>query len=132
MSSLRTWCMRALAAMVLLAVTLPASAQPLNDLPNPYLTVENHFEMPPGRTWGATSAVDIDPDGASIWVAERCGANNCAGSDLPAVLRFDADGNLVRSFGAGLFIFPHRFHDAAGNVYGAEVGPRALKKYVTR
>ena len=118
MSSLRTCCIRGLAAMVLLAGTLPASAQPLNDLPNPYLTVENHFKMPPGRTWGSTSAVDIDPDGASIWVAERCGANNCAGSDLPAVLRFDADGNLVRSFGAGLFIFPHGFHvDADGNVW---------------
>ena len=117
MSSLRTWCIRGLATLVLPAAG-SAGAQPLNDLPNPYLTIENHFEMPDGRTWGSTSAVDIDPDGASIWVAERCGANNCAGSDLPAVLKFDADGNLVRSFGGGLFIFPHGFHvDADGNVW---------------
>ena len=107
MSSLRARCMCGLAMLVLLAGAVPAGAQPLNDLPNPYLTIENHFKMPPGRAWGATSAVDIDPDGASIWVAERCGANNCAGSDLPVVLKFDAAGNLVRSFGAGLFIFPH-------------------------
>ena len=118
MSELPTWCVRGLAAAVLLAGAGLAGAQPLNDLPNPYLTIENHFEMPAGRTWGATSAVDIDPDGASIWVAERCGANNCAGSDLPAVLKFDAAGNLVRSFGGGLFIFPHGFHvDADGNVW---------------
>lgn len=117
MSSLRTWC-SGLATLVLLAGALPAGAQPLNDLPNPYATIENHFEMPAGRTWGSTSAVDVDPDGTSIWVAERCGANNCAGSDLPAVLKFDADGNLVHSFGGGLFIFPHGFHvDADGNVW---------------
>ena len=118
MSTLLTRCMLGLATLVLLAGAVPAGAQPLNDLPNPYLTIENHFKLPPGRTWGATSAVDIDPDGVSIWVAERCGANNCAGSDLPVVLKFDADGNLLRSFGAGLFIFPHGFHvDADGNVW---------------
>ena len=48
-------------------------------LPNPYRTVENWAKMPEGRTWGATSAVDIDPDGTSIWVAERCGAEHLLG-----------------------------------------------------
>ena len=97
---------------------MPVLAQPLNNLPNPYRTIENYFKMPDGRTWGATSAVDIDPDGVSIWVAERCGANNCADSALPVVLKFNAAGNLVRSFGSDMFIFPHGFHvDAAGNVW---------------
>ena len=45
--------------------------------------------------------VDIDRDGASVWVADRCGANpdtppgespfqydSCAGSKLPPVLKF--------------------------------------------
>ncbi len=75
------------------------ASQPVNDRPNPYTTVDNHFKMPEGRTWGSTSAVDIDipdpqatPSGTSA-----------------------AEGVAV---------------DAAGNVYGAEVGPRALKKYV--
>ena len=57
----------------------PAAAQtgprPTNDLPNPYRTIDGWARMPAGRTWGATSAVEIDPDGTSIWVAERCGAN---------------------------------------------------------
>ena len=92
--------------------------QPVNDLPNPYRTVENWAKMPEGRTWGATSAVDIDPDGKSIWVGERCGANTCAGSDLPVILKFDATGKLVKSFGAGMFIFPHGVHvDRQGNVW---------------
>jgi len=95
-----------------------SSVQPVNDLPNPYQTVENWAKMPEGRAWGATSAVEIDPDGKSIWVAERCGANTCAGSNLPAVLKFDETGKLVKSFGAGMFIFPHGIHvDRQGNVW---------------
>jgi sugar lactone lactonase YvrE len=74
--------------------------------------------MPEGRTWGATSAVEIAPDGKSIWVGERCGANTCAGSSLPALLRFDENGTLATSFGAGMFVFPHGIHvDRGGNVW---------------
>lgn len=98
--------------------------QPTNDAPNPYTTIENHFKMPAGRTWGSTSAVDIDKDGKSIWVAERCGANSCwdqsAGkaSPLDIVLKFDADGTLLTSFGQGMFVFPHGIHvDSDGNVW---------------
>ena len=104
-----------------------ASAQTVatNDLPNPYRTVENYAKMPAGRTWGSTSAVDIDPNGRSIWVAERCGTNSCAGSDLDPILKFDASGNLVTSFGAGMFIFPHGIHvDSDGNIWVADAqGP---------
>src|SRR3989442_322215 len=64
-----------------------SDAPPVNDMPNPYRTVENWAKMPEGRKWGATSAVEIDLDGKSIWVAERCGANTCAGSNLPTVLK---------------------------------------------
>jgi DNA-binding beta-propeller fold protein YncE len=100
-----------LAAVVLLSA--PVLAQE-----NPYRTVENWAQLPAGRTWGSTSAVDIDRDGKSVWVAERCGANSCVGSNLPTVLKFDASGKLVTSFGAGMFIFPHGIHvDRDGNVW---------------
>ena len=93
-------------------------AQEPNSQPNPYQTVENWAKLPAGRTWGSTSAVEIDRDGKSIWVGERCGANTCATSDLPAILKFDADGKLVTSFGAGMFMFPHGMHvDTEGNVW---------------
>ncbi len=107
---------------VIVAVTLAslgrADAQPANSQPNPYQTVANWAKMPEGRTWGATSAVEVDRDGRSIWIAERCGANTCAGSSLPVVLKFDASGQLVTSFGAGMFVFPHGIHvDGDGNVW---------------
>jgi DNA-binding beta-propeller fold protein YncE len=108
-----------------LAPLHPWTLAPLqsNSAPNPYQTIEGWAKMPEGRTWGATSAVDIDPDGKSIWVAERCGANRClsaAGefSPLDVVLKFDATGKLVRSFGAGMFVFPHGIHvDRDGNIW---------------
>src|SRR5471030_1736040 len=101
-----------------------ASVAPTNDLPNPYQTVSNYFKLPAGRTWGSTSAIEIDKDGASIWVAERCGANSCADpatgamSPLDPVLKFDASGKLVKSFGAGLIAFAHGIHvDRDGNIW---------------
>jgi sugar lactone lactonase YvrE len=83
-----------------------AADEPVNNLPNPYQTITGWFHLPEGRTMGSTSAVDIDSKG-HIWVAERCGKNSCAGSTLDPVLEFDSDGKLLKSFGSGMFIFPH-------------------------
>ena len=91
---------------------------PVNDLPNPYTTVEGWAKLPDGRTWGSLSAVEIDRDGASIWVAERCTRNSCLDSPLDPVMKFDASGKLVTSFGAGMMIFPHGIYvDRDGNVW---------------
>jgi sugar lactone lactonase YvrE len=105
-------------------LTAQSGVAPVNDLPNPFQTIEGHFKMPAGRTWGSTSAVDVAPDGKTIWVAERCGANTCwdaqAGKMSPSdvVLKFDESGKLLASFGAGLFVFPHGIHvDRQGNVW---------------
>ncbi len=84
-----------------------ANMAPINSAPNPYTTVVDWAKMPEGRTWGSSSAVDIDRDGKSIWVAERCGTNNCATSTLDPVLKFDSNGTLVAHFGAGLILSPH-------------------------
>src|SRR3954470_9234064 len=113
---------------VLLVVPVLAVAQdagqPTNDAPNNYTTIKDYFKLPEGRTWGSTSAVDVDKDGTSIWVAERCGQNSCLDratgkmSDVPTVLKFDASGKLMKSFGAGMLIFPHGIHvDREGNVW---------------
>jgi DNA-binding beta-propeller fold protein YncE len=101
----------------MLAMLVLVAGFQTNDLPNPYRTIEKWGQLPEGRTWGSTSAIDVAPNG-HIWVAERCGANTCAGSNLPAVLEFDPSGKLLKSFGAGLFVFPHGFHvDRDGNVW---------------
>ena len=75
------------------------------------------------RTWGSTSAVFPAQDGSgNIWVAERCGQNSCVGrEDVPPILLFDSDGNLLKSFGAGMFVWPHGiFVDAENNVWVTE------------
>ena len=101
-----------------------ANTAPTNDLPNPFQAGQNIFTLPEGRTWGSTSAVDIDKDGRSIWVAERCGVNSCADpatgrmSPLDPVLKFDSTGRLVKSFGAGMIAFAHGIHvDRDGNIW---------------
>jgi streptogramin lyase len=101
---------------------VPAHAQvspaPTNNAPNPYRTIEGWAKLPEGRAWGSTSAVEVDKDGTSIWVAERCGQNNCVGSNLDPVLEFDAGGTLVKHFGAGMILSPHGiFVDRDGNVW---------------
>jgi DNA-binding beta-propeller fold protein YncE len=101
------------------AVSLLAQgAAPVNEAPNPYKTIADFFKLPTGRTWGSTSAVEIDKDGRSIWVAERCGAKTCLNSDLDIILKFDTSGAVVRSFGKGMMIFPHGILvDRDGNVW---------------
>jgi DNA-binding beta-propeller fold protein YncE len=100
------------------------AGQPTNDAPDPYQSTAGYFKLPEGRTWGSTSAVEIDKDGKTIWIAERCGQNGCldrAAGQMSAsdpVLHFDASGRLIKSFGAGLLIFPHGiFVDRDGNIW---------------
>ena len=132
-------CFRILALTASVAVTwcaIGALAQddvpPTNDLPDPYpITIAPWGQLPQGMTWGALNAVAIDNDGASVWVASRCGANpdippgespyaydSCAGSDVAPVMKFDSSGHLLKRFGAGMFIFPHKIYlDRDDNVW---------------
>ena len=60
------------------------------------------------------SIATVAASGRSIGAAINCGP----GSDLAPVQKFDASGNLVTSFGAGMFIRPHGIHiDFDGNVW---------------
>ena len=90
---------------------------PINDLPNPYSSIDGWGKLQDERAWGSTAGVDIDPDG-SLWAIDRCGGNSCAGSDLDPILKFDVDGNVTAAIGGGLFLFPHGLHvDRDGNVW---------------
>jgi DNA-binding beta-propeller fold protein YncE len=120
----------ALLAVVITGLAWAQTQAPTNSLPNPYRSIENWAKMPEGRVWGSTSGVDVDRDGTSIWVAERCGVLAapsqmkpgmpfaCDGSGLDPILKFDASGKLVTHFGAGMLLFPHGLHvDPDGNVW---------------
>ena len=106
------------------AMTTAPDAIVANSYPNPFTTVPDYFKMPAGRKWGSTAAIDIDKDGKTVWILDRCGANSCYDSasgkmsDLDPVLHFDETGKLIKSFGAGLIVFPHGIAvDPEGNVW---------------
>jgi DNA-binding beta-propeller fold protein YncE len=93
-------------------------AQDVNSIPNSYRVIDNWAQLPPGRAWGMAIGIDIDRDGKSVWVFDRCGAKTCTGSALAPIQKFDAAGKLVTSFGANMFNFPHGlFIDHDGNVW---------------
>lgn len=83
-----------------------ADVKPLNDLPNPFRTVRDWAAPPGGAGWAAVTAVEAAPDG-SVYVIHRCSGNSCAGRNEPSILKFDKSGKLLKSWGEGMFIFPH-------------------------
>ena len=82
------------------------SSTPRNDLPQPYKTTRDWGQLPPGVKWAAVTAVEPAPDG-SIYVIHRCFNNSCSGRMEAPILKYDKSGKLLKSWGAGMFIFPH-------------------------
>jgi DNA-binding beta-propeller fold protein YncE len=115
--------MRSLVFVVFLAIALMTSASaqrataPRNDLPQPYRTTRDWGELPPGVKWAAVTAVEPAPDG-TIYVVHRCFANSCAGRSEAPILKYNAQGKLLASWGAGMFVFPHGATvDASGHLW---------------
>ncbi len=94
-----------------------AAVAPRNDLPQPYRTTRDWGQLPPGVKWAAVTAIEPAPDG-SIYVIHRCFANSCAGRKEAPILKYDAKGTLIKSWGEGMFVFPHGATvDRAGNLW---------------
>jgi sugar lactone lactonase YvrE len=98
----------ALAAAVYVggSVLAQQKSTPRNDLPQPYRTTRDWGQLPPGVKWAAVTAVEPAPDG-TIYVIHRCFANSCTGRSEAPILKYDANGKLLKSWGEGLFNFPH-------------------------
>lgn len=98
------------------------AAQPY---PNPYRAVESWARLPSDRIMGAVGDIDVAPDGEHMWAIIRCDAtapdrfgDECVDSLLDPIIEFDAAGNIVTSFGSGMFIWPHGIDvDPDGNVW---------------
>ncbi|HWE50194.1 MAG TPA: peptidyl-alpha-hydroxyglycine alpha-amidating lyase family protein [Bryobacteraceae bacterium] len=87
------------------------------DLPRPYRTIRDWGELPSGMKWPAVTGVEQAPNGG-VYVVERCFENSCAGRNEPPILQFDKTGKLVKSWGAGMFVFPHgTCVDPEGNLW---------------
>jgi hypothetical protein len=93
------------------------------------------------KEMGPPASVHVDIDGESIWAFIRCdetspvpagsGTGGRFGLDCiypdgrlkphDTIYRFSPNGQAVRSFGAGMFIWPHGMHvDSEGNVWGTD------------
>jgi DNA-binding beta-propeller fold protein YncE len=88
-------------------------------LPNPYAMNQTWYTMPEGRFLGGTSGIDMDRDGTSVWIAERCGTpNSCEGSHVDPVIHFSADGKILAMFGHDMINYPHGIYvDRDDNVW---------------
>lgn len=107
------------AMLIVLAAATCFAESP--SLPDPYGPgIRNWAHLPEGRKWGSASAISIDSHG-DIWVAERCGGNTCAGKTDDPILEFDPSGKFVKSFGSGMFVFPHGiFVDSKDHVWATD------------
>jgi len=118
-------------------VSLPAASLlgARNDLPNPFQPGVDFGELPAGRKWGSTASVTTAPDN-TIWVIDRCGnsgagGTTCAGASATVnpVFQFDTSGKLLKTFGAGMFVSPHKLTvDEGGNVWVADNGSHQIFK----
>src|SRR6185436_1088261 len=126
-----------ISAVVGAAFAATASAQQTTypkptELPNPYRLVEGWPTLPASMNkgrWGEVIRVHVAPDG-NIWVFHRCfntvppGSAVCInrGDANPPILQFDPSGKLLKSFGAGMFAYPHGFTiDPQGNLWVTDV-----------
>ena len=98
-----------------------------NDLPMPYRSGVHWGALPDGRRWSSTAGVTVAPDG-TVWALDRCGQAGAAGagcgaSMLDPILQFDTAGRLLKSFGRGQIVNPHKLTiDRAGNLWVTDIG----------
>ena len=95
---------------------------PTNGLPNPYERVYPWGELPTGLYVERASFIGAEqgPDG-NIYLLGRCLGNSCTGRPEPPVLKLDPSGRLLKTWGSGMFDFPHGFDvDQEGNVWASD------------
>ncbi len=95
---------------------------PVNSGANPYRVIRDWAQLTlEGRPWGGSNGVAIDRDGRSVWATDRCSpgtAPGCLGTKANPVHHFDESGKEIKSFGGGMFVWPHGIHvDRDGNVW---------------
>jgi sugar lactone lactonase YvrE len=77
-------------------------------------------QLPQGLKWAAVIGAEQGPDG-NIYILHRCFENSCQGRMEPPFLVFDQSGKLLRTWGAGMFVFPHGFFVASdGSVWATD------------
>jgi len=115
-----------LACGIAIAAILAVSAVPgftqadnnSNTAPNPYRLDEGWAKQPAGRGHGSTIGLNVDRDGKSMWIFDRCGGQTCEGSNIAPLTKYDANGNIVKTLGTKMFNFPHGLYvDQDNNIW---------------
>jgi sugar lactone lactonase YvrE len=96
----------AFAAAFTLIAFAQTPVQPVNDLPNLYRTSRDWGKPPDNAPWAAVTGTEPGPGGV-MYIVHRCNENSCANRPEPPILKFDASGKLLTSWGKGMFTFPH-------------------------
>jgi DNA-binding beta-propeller fold protein YncE len=110
---------------------------PVNSGANPYRVIRDWAQLTmEQRPWGGSNGVAIDRDGKTVWATDRCSpgvAPGCLGNKANPVHHFDESGKEIRSFGGGMFVWPHSVHvDRDGNVWVTDsraAPPEELQKF---
>jgi sugar lactone lactonase YvrE len=110
---------------------------PVNSGADPYRVIRDWAQFThENRPWGGSNGVAIDRDGKTVWATDRCSpgtAPGCLGSKADPVHHFDESGKEIRSFGGGMFVWPHGIHvDRDGNVWVTDAraaSPAELQKF---
>src|SRR5258705_5427347 len=90
-------CGIAVAAIAMSAV--PTYAQDANSAPNPYRLDEGWAKQPMGRGNGSTIGLNVDRDGKSMWIYDRCGGNSSQGSKNGPLNKYNASRRVLASIG---------------------------------
>jgi len=110
---------------------------PINSGANPYRVIRDWALLTlEKRPWGGSNGVAIDKDGRTVWATDRCSpgiAPGCLGTKSNPIHHFDESGKEIRSFGGGMFVWPHGIHvDRDGNVWVTDArvaSPAELKEF---
>jgi sugar lactone lactonase YvrE len=106
------------AAIMLSAAPSRAQTADPNAAPNTYRPDDGWAKQPMGRGFGSTIGLQVDRDGKSMWIYDRCGGDSCERSKIAPLNKYDASGRVVASLAAGLTTFPHGlFVDKDGNLW---------------
>jgi len=99
--------------------------QPVNTGANPYRVIRDWAHID-GRAWGGSNGVAIDKDGRTVWATDRCSPGTtpgCANTSVNPVHHFDESGKEIKSFGGGMFAWPHGIYVDQQGKRGRQVQP---------
>lgn len=82
-----------------------------------YRMMQDWARVPQGFVWGQIISVDADVE-SNVYVLQRCSSTTCIGRSEPPLLKFNAAGRHLWSWGMGMTVYPHGMDiDSHGNIW---------------